>query len=1201
MIDSKLYNREIDPQIKEGFDGILNVIFNNIKTRVRDYDVFQNIINNNYPIKSSDLKDEQTPEEFTRKYVIEPMFEFLGYEHIGETRLNVPLQTSPGGWNQPDYKIRPKGKDKPLLLVEAEPLSKDLFNNKKTGINQVSDWLLSKASGTEYGIATNGFEWVVIKFDASSNKGKVACKFDLTALFSKINNSKALIAEDEIDTIKNDFLTLHSKSILSRLNGYTLDVEAKKEEISTKFYNDYVKYVFGYDNNGERIASKSLVDFITCGDDTPGSGLEVNKLFSVIFMNRLIFIKFLEEKEIVPRDFLKEVLKKYKSSESPSSIYEANLKPLFYDVFNKDKDHRKGNAKNNSLYSKIPYLNGGLFRESASIKNEKGYTIDDEGVELVINNLFKSDYQFGAEDSGINPDILGYIFEKTISYISASGTDQQKLKGAHYTPDDFVRFIIQKTLDPIIFQKMKVGLTNAGWEERDFRGIGSIEDILTQVATRPNAAHIKKMIEAIKTIKMLDPACGSGHFLTAMLSEMLRILEYLMKASGEVVDRYKLKREIISNNIFGVDIDENAVEIARLRLWLSIIQEVENTEHIETLPNIDYNVIVGNSLIGWIREDLSPTTLFNLNDDEYIKGTLHGLYPSYPLEVDDIKEALDKIGFKGTNAKNNLKNSIDVYRKFIDIYSKLSGGEAIRLRTTVEGIREKIYGLITSEYLDIIKRNTELDKQTVQIGKGKFDKKNKLTEISKKIMEKMKPFHWGVDFEKVLDEGGFDVIVGNPPYIEDGSYNKSNVYELDIIKSIISSHSIRLENKKINKNNKRRRNGEGQQPLLLSEADTSSGRHIKELRNEYLFYETGDCGNTHAYFTERAIKLLKPEGRFGFIVPLSLVSTDRMDSIRRFIHENSSGVEYYNFDDRPGKIFSGIEDCRATVVFTEKGTGVKEITTSKFHRWNSRDRPQLFDNLQATKWRFDEPGEVIPKIGTSVEGNILSKLNTKSAGKTIKDYMPVGDEMPAGERIWYHNAPRYWIHAHTEEQLPKVEYYDGYKKDEKTKKITLTHLKETKASSHYKFVAIQEQDAGIINGLINSSLFYWWFVTYSDGRDLLNQHITTFPINLDTFPADLRQKINRLTELLMESYNKKSNIKINERGKKYAIKIKEIIPSASKEIINQIDDVLLSYYGFGAAEKDFIKNFDLRFRIRENEGSCAIEENFEDNFQTLSK
>jgi type I restriction-modification system DNA methylase subunit len=252
-------------------------------------------------------------------------------------------------------------------------------------------------------------------------------------------------------------------------------------------------------------------------------------------------------------------------------------------------------------------------------------------VELILENLFGK-YSFGME-SGISPDILGYIFEKTINFISGTGTNQQKMQGAYYTPDDVVEFIIEKTLTPIIFRKMIVGLKESGWSDTDLKGYDSLEDILRAENMPRNPKHIRKMIDSIDNVRVLDPACGSGHFLTAMLASILRVKESLLRAIGENVDRYRLKRDIISNNLFGVDIDQNAVEIARLRLWLSLIEEVADPEHIETLPNIDFNIIAGNALIGWLNESLQKHPLMNLLEDSYVKETLDNLEVSYKDSV----------------------------------------------------------------------------------------------------------------------------------------------------------------------------------------------------------------------------------------------------------------------------------------------------------------------------------------------------------------------------------------------------------------------------------------------------------------------------------------------------------------------------------------------------------------------------------------
>jgi len=1102
MLQTRLPVVNIPPEKREELDRELREIYQSIKDKFKVFGTFQEVLVESRDYSSKDLKDEQEPEEFVKRTIIEPLIDFLGYEIVSETVL-----PSPSGRKKPDYTIRPKNRDKPIFYVEAEPLNTDLYS-KGHGVSQVKEWLLSRASKTDYGIATDGLKWIVLQFETTSAQSKDFLKVDLRPIFLKILNPAVFVDKEEIEKLETDLLTLHCEYVSLFLEGYLERIEKEKEEISKRFYNDYVRYVFGCDRKGNRAPGICLLDKVR--EPPEANGNDAN-LFSVIFMNRLIFIRFLEDKRIVPKNLLKRMLNDYKASETPASFYTTYLKPLFYEVFNKGKENRISAVKRNPLYDQIPYLNGGLFREVISY--EKNYDIENEGVELVLENLLES-YDFGL-DSIIDPDILGYIFEKTINFISGTGTDQQKMQGAYYTPDDVVEFIIEETLTPVLLRKMIEGLRDSGWSDADLRGYERIEDILNPQNMPKNPKHIRNMINSISTIKILDPACGSGHFLTAMLSQILRVKESLLRSVSYDVDRYKLKREIISQNLFGVDIDENAVEIARLRLWLSIIEEVEDSEHIDTLPNIDFNIIAGNSLVGWLDENLLTHPLIDLLEDPYIRESLVSLGTFYQADMGKIEKLLKR---------RNLKDTITAYKKLVKIYSLESGEPAVQIRDVLEKIRVKLYEVISNSYLNFLHENGHVSK-------------NELKKIGK-LLSTRKPFHWKIDFEDALADSGFDIVVGNPPYVEDKNYDET---DLRIVKCL-----------KANKKKK--------------------SRDLEEA----LFYQSMNCRNTHAYFIERSIRLLKEKGRFGFIVPIALVSTDRMCPIRGFIHNNSSQVRYYNFDDRPGKIFSGLEDCRSTIIITEKGRGVRKVTTSKYHRWHSENRAKLFKELQTTYWSIDKRRDVVPKIGTMIEKKILRKLKRKSKrSKVLGDFFK-----KEGATIWYHNAPRYWVHAHTEEYLPKVEYYDSYE-ESKFGRIEPRTLRESKVSSHYKSVTIDQDYSVIVNGLLNSSLFYWWFVIWSDGRDLLSQHIKSFYLNLDSFSKNLKKRLDPLIDRLMKTYEENSNVKINRRSGGYAIRIKEIVPSKSKAIIDEIDDVFSDYYRFDDKEKAFIKEFDIEFRIKD--------------------
>jgi hypothetical protein len=138
------------------------------------------------------LKDEQIPEEFTKQCLIKPLLDFLGFETVSQTSLS-----SPSGRRLPDYVIRPKEKSAPIIYVEAEGLNTDLYG-KSQGVSQVNEWLLSRASKTDYGLATDGFKWILLKFDTVSAQSKAVLKIDLRPVLLKILNPVSFVSVDEL-------------------------------------------------------------------------------------------------------------------------------------------------------------------------------------------------------------------------------------------------------------------------------------------------------------------------------------------------------------------------------------------------------------------------------------------------------------------------------------------------------------------------------------------------------------------------------------------------------------------------------------------------------------------------------------------------------------------------------------------------------------------------------------------------------------------------------------------------------------------------------------------------------------------------------------------------------------------------------------------------------------------------------------------
>ena len=241
-------------------------------------------------------------------------------------------------------------------------------------------------------------------------------------------------------------------------------------------------------------------------------------------MNRILFITFLEERNLVPTNLLTGLLALYKKSAQPRSFYSTHLNPLFYGVLITGVGSRKSYVRNISEFLEVQYLNGGLLRKNLDLENL--YDVDKEWIGLVITNLLK--YRIGLSgEAAIQPEVLGDIFDKTINYISGTGkTDKQKMEGAYYTPEDVVNFIIDKTLNRGIFDKMIYGPRNSGWTNTDLKGYVSNEDILHEMPKNPR--HSYQMLRSIDEIRVLDPACGFGHFITTAANVLTRIKASIM-------------------------------------------------------------------------------------------------------------------------------------------------------------------------------------------------------------------------------------------------------------------------------------------------------------------------------------------------------------------------------------------------------------------------------------------------------------------------------------------------------------------------------------------------------------------------------------------------------------------------------------------------------------------------------------------------
>ena len=1081
-----------DEQVEQLFK-LIKELGKKLRDRFDSLTAYENVLSNHSEYRGEDLIPRQDPEEMVSQELVEPMLTFLGFDFHRQTHLPTP-----SGLKKPDYEIKPKGQPTPVIYVEAEPINK--VRKPGHGLNQAERWLYSKLASSEYAIGTDGIVWALEKFNESSSKVILIddMQVNLGPLFYAAGRDQSSVSlNNEFRGLLRSFLLFTSQALSLRISGYVVEEEQRREEITGRFYKDYMKYVLGIDENGLKSHATSLIEAVA---PPKGVGDRDKPLFATVTMNRLIFVTFLQDRRVVNPNLIPYIFGVHKkNSGAMRSFYHERLKPLFYEVFNREISERTDQIKEDRIYGKLPYLNGGLFRPVTEM--EADYDVKDSGIEVVIENILNK-YAIGLSgESEIRPEILGYIFEKTMNYITSENQEIKKREGAYYTPDDVVKFILSRTLSHKVLEIAKKTLESLEWRKSDLDGLTSLEDLLENPPR--SKKHGIAVLNALEQLTVLDPACGSGHFLRVALSELTRVHASILYAIGETVDLYQLKRKIVTKNLFGVDINETGVEITKLTLWLSIISEFDRdkgSEHVDTLPNIDFNVVRGNTLVGHLREEFVSGHLYAEDDWETIYTSLREL--GY-----DSKFSTEKNRF-------NPESLIKVFSEVERNYSQTKNGDAERQRINILRLRDMLYSFTNREFLHTL---------APRRGWSVIDSSSNLRV----------PLHWNIEFRDVFQaRSGFDVVVGNPPYIEEKDYSKDDVR---IVKSQVQVKPV------------------GTRPL----------------------YESGDCGNTWAYFVERSMGLLNEEGFFGFIVPLALVSTPRMDEIRSLVMRHSNSVEYYNFDDRPGKIFSGIEDCRSTIVITKKGPGTSRVITSRYHRWYTEDRPRLFTNLRTVEYSPEAPQSVVPKLGSSLEHDILRALRKNANGKTLKHF-----ELDKGCRVWYHNAPRYWIHAHLDEDLPKVEYFSDYTMSTSGKPGLTGKPYKTESTNHYKSLVFDNKYQGFIVSLLVSDLFYWWFTIWSDGRDLLNSHIQQFPFDLGRLDAKSIAQFDELSSRVREEFARHSREKINRRKGGYVIKIREIIPKLSEKIISEISSKICKTVGLTDEQCIFISGFDRAIRLK---------------------
>ncbi|MFN4261781.1 MAG: Eco57I restriction-modification methylase domain-containing protein [Gemmataceae bacterium] len=916
--------------------------------------------------------------------------------------------------------------------------------------------------------------------------------------------------------------------------------------------------------------------------------------YTSLMLNRLMFVYFIQKKGFLDGDtnYLQNRLRKVREIKGRNkfhSFYRYFLIRLFHDGLGKPENERSFDRDLEALLGKVPYLNGGFFEVHQLEQHYTEIDIPDQAFENLFT--FFDQYSWHLDErplragNEINPDVVGYIFEKYIN---------QKQMGAYYTKEDITEYISKNTIIPHLFDAAQkkcpiafkpdaflwrllrddpdryiyaavrhgvicsdgsvlpetelpdfvqkglhdvsarmhdkrfnleqapkddpIRLPTETWREYMYRRqrcleirdklqrgeVHQINDLITLnldiwqfardaivnsegpellrafwhvlIGRIPEKSHEKHELP----LSVLDPTCGSGAFLFAALriletlysdclERMQRFIEDLSVGTHHPEkykdfktiladiqkhpnERYYILKSIIIHNLYGVDIMEEAVEICKLRLFLKLVAQVESVEQIEPLPDIDFNIRAGNTLVGY-------TSLEQVRESQ--KGTL-GFGQKEIQLIEDEVEAVEAI-----------------FRMFQRMQTRLGGRvtteDKEELRGRLAKLSEKLNRYLAGEY---------------GIDADRTEKEYLAWKTSHQ------PFHWLAQFYGIMRNGGFDVIIGNPPYVE---YSKvKHLYTVQGLKSV-------------------------------------------------------SCGNLYAFVLERSLHMLNQSGYCALIIPLSVATTERMKPIQQHFLPNRFTVWISHYDVYPCKLFEGAKQRLSILISTTKPSAATVYTT-RYNRWRGEEREFLFQSLRYGVTNYRKALCSIIKAPDTIMQSLLDKLLCHSPANFMNATSDIS--------FYVHRIPYNYIKA-----INFVPYF-------------WNETNGTKKSEDYKpYYIFNPADTDLLLAMLNSNLFFWWWYSLFEGYHCGKHEICSFPAGLDNMSVRVKSNLAGLAIKLMDDlqqHKRRRKCQYKNTGK---VEYDEFFPRLSKPIIDEIDTVLAQHYGFTDEELDFVINYDIKYRM----------------------
>lgn len=943
-------------------------------------------------------------------------------------------------------------------------------------------------------------------------------------LFFTLDQEENITIADVVDVVNENF----SKNV---------------DQVTKKFYENFRK------------EHKKFIEFI--------KGISVvtdREWYASLMLNRLMFCYFIQKKGFLDKNlnYLKEKLTYCQTKKGKDKFYVSFYKNFLLALFHQGLGSPDQSEELKKEIGKIPYLNGGLFDVHELERLYENIDISDKAFETIFNFFdqynWHLDTNITATGKDINPDVIGFIFEKYIN-------DRAQM-GAYYTKEDITDYISKNCIIPFLFdeterkyakvlkpeteimqilkesgdtyiyvavkkgvdiplpEEIEIGIDTKKpnlierrkewnktapeefalpteiWrevvdrrkrykeirEKIDKGEINHINDFITYnlnirqftqdiIDSHSDPDFVRHFYEALSNITIIDPTCGSGAFLFAAMNILEPLYESCIQRMENFVEeapkgkyakfeeilkyvkapehpnlKYFVFKNIILRNLYGVDIMKEAVEIAKLRLFLKLVATVEADYKkpnlgLEPLPDIDFNIRSGNTLIGYATKK----------------------------EIDDLQGM-----FVTPKMKEQILEECDLVSRAFQRFKEIQ----------LKGYENKKE--FTKAKTELIAR---LDKLADNLNKI-LHKQNYEGSDYGKWLETHQPFHWFAEFYEIInDNDGFSVVIGNPPYVE---YSK--------------------------------------------------------VRGTYTLngFETEKCYNLYGYVIEKSYKILNKKGLIGMIIPISAFSNSSMESLQKYFRKFK--LTYLsNYHQRPAALFEGVLQRLSIFISYKENIDTGVYSTIVF-RWKSETRNLLFQSLFYVKGEQDKQYNSL-KIGFKIEPNIFKKYFSQNTISVLTNPTTIRNNS-----IYYRTAGGgYWV--------------------------TILNSQFQTTSLSNKSTSFQEKyKAKVISAILNSNLFWWYYSINFDQFNFKDYMIFGFRFNYPKESKTINELVRLSEKMERELLKNATTYVINSktRGSNETITYNKYY---SKETMDEIDTVLAEHYGFTDEELDFIINYDIKYRM----------------------